>query len=68
MKIVILVVIILGLFTVVSMATRKSGKLNEKTNSAIAATATCVRYFIHGVLAFLGFSFAMFIAHNFFNW
>jgi hypothetical protein len=67
MKFIILIVVIGVIFTVINVAARKSGKLNETANKAVSSLANYARYFIHGVLAFLGFAFALFIARFFFG-
>jgi hypothetical protein len=68
MRFFVLTLIALAIFAVISGVARKSGKLNEAASNAVSGMATCVRYFIHGVLAFCGFAFALFIAQILFGW
>lgn len=67
MKILILIVIFVALFAVINKGRRRSGTLTEPANKAIGAMATCARYFIYGVLAFLGFTLATYIAETYFG-
>lgn len=68
MKLIAMLLVFLAVAFIVSAAAQKSGKLNESANKAVSGMAACARYFIHGALAFLGFAFAMYVAHAFFAW
>lgn len=65
-KLLSVMVAILALFTVVNVMARKQGKLNGTASKAIDAFAACARFFVCGVMAFLGFAFAMYVAKSFF--
>jgi hypothetical protein len=65
MKIILTFGIVFVLVAASMRSARKRGKLNEEANKAVGALADTMRYFLYGLMAFVGFACAAFIYQMF---